>query len=89
MESKTSYAVVIGLMLSAGFFAAYGMRRHHAEAQPSQVVDRTLKGDVVVPDPHTFDGRLAITPGMFQPQDCNPAVVCPWGGRQRLPWWMQ
>jgi hypothetical protein len=91
------YLVVIAICFTAGLLAAYGMHRH--VVQQAQQVDRTFKGQrmalpylrdyVLPPDPHTFAGRLAITPGMFRPEDCNPEVVCPWGGQQRLPWWMQ
>jgi hypothetical protein len=82
-------AIILSVLFAVGF--AFGMRQHHAIVVPPHPpeMDRSLKADAYPPDPHTFEGRLAITPGMFKPEDCNPAVVCPWGGQQRMPWWMQ
>ena len=91
----TRYPYFYGTLLAftASAFLSYALARHHSHAQAlvqkqePQTVDRTHKGDRL--DVHTFEGRNAVTPGMFTDKDCNPEYYCPWGSPHRLPWWMQ
>jgi hypothetical protein len=99
------FGTLLAFVASAFLSYALARHHSHAQAlvqktaAEPQTVNREHKGDYqptrfkryydAPPDPHTFNGRLAVTPEMFTDKDCNPEYYCPWGSPHRLPWWMQ